>query len=151
MNLVTINDNFANADPLFLADEQAAVNILNATFTNNVTVTITVGLGAIMSWNDQFRAFVPRVLDNQNGAAANYNFQKVDFLTYSDLRTNLRTKGQPNFFTTANLPVGNSINNISNFYISSSVAKAWGMAVGQPTRPTASSASASVSPPAPRG
>jgi hypothetical protein len=30
----------------FLADEQTAVNIYNATFTNNITVTLNVGFGS---------------------------------------------------------------------------------------------------------
>src|SRR5262249_33986994 len=48
-------------------------------------------------------------------------------LTYPELRQQLLTFGQPNFFTGANLPVGNSLNGMSDFVISSSVAAAFGL------------------------
>jgi hypothetical protein len=44
MQIIPVNDAAAQADPSFLADEQAAINIYNATFTNNITLTSTSAL-----------------------------------------------------------------------------------------------------------
>jgi hypothetical protein len=103
----------------FLQDEQTAINLLTATFTNNITLTFNVGFGS----------YGGQTLANQNTAVAAVNTNNATFLTYSQLRTALLTSGQPNLFTGANLPAGDSINGISNFYISSSTAKAFGLRV----------------------
>jgi hypothetical protein len=131
MNIVLRNDTVANADPSFLADEQTAINILNRTFTNNITLTFDVGLGSILQWNIASQSFVRSPLP-ANSSAANINFFKTISLTYSELREKLLTFGQPNFFTPTNLPAGDSINGMANFYISSSEAKAFGMPVPTP-------------------
>jgi hypothetical protein len=103
----------------FLQDEQTAINLLTATFTNNITLTFNIGFGS----------YGGQTLANQNTAVAAVNTNNATFLTYSQLRTALLTSGQPNFFTGANLPAGDSINGISNFYISSSAAKAFGLRI----------------------
>src|SRR5262249_56034521 len=56
-------------------------------------------------------------------------------LTYPELRQQLLTFGQPNFFTGANLPVGNSLNAMSDFLISSTLAAAFGVANPNPNKP----------------
>ena len=105
----------------FLQDEQTAINLLTATFTNNITLTFNVGFGS----------YGGQILGNQNTAVAAVNTNNAIFLTYSQLRTALLTSGQPNLFTGANLPAGDSLNGISNFYISSSAAKAFGLVPNQ--------------------
>jgi hypothetical protein len=131
MNIVLNYDPVAAADPSFVADAQAAVAILNRTFTNNITLTFDIGLGSILSWDRLTQSFVRGPLA-ANTSAANINFFKTIGLTYSELRTNLLTSGQPNFFTPTNLPAGDSINGMANFYISSSEAKAFGLPVPTP-------------------
>ena len=106
----------------FLRDEQTAISLLTATFTNNITLTFNVGFGS----------YGGQTLNNQNTAVAAVNTNAAVFLTYSQLRTALLTSGQPNFFTGANLPAGDSINGISNFYVSSSAARAFGLRVPNP-------------------
>ena len=128
---ILVNNDFSNGPRQFtqaeidnfLADEQAAINMLNRTFTNNITLTFDVSYG---SFQGQNLSTFPRVM-TQNTSLGNINFAKADFLTYSQLREDLLTSGQPNFFTTSNLPAGNSINGISNFLVSSSVAAAFGL------------------------
>src|SRR5262245_37764543 len=123
MNIVLNYDPVAAADPSFVADAQKAVAILNATFTNNISLTFNIGLGS-------FAGGVP-ISPGESVAAVN-PLASV-FLTYSQLRDYLLRFGQPNFFTTTNLPAGNSINGISNFWVSSSVAAAFGLVA--PNRP----------------
>jgi len=106
----------------FLRDEQTAISLLTATFTNNITLTFNVGFGS----------YGGQTLNNQNTAVAAVNTNAAVFLTYSQLRTALLTSGQPNFFTGANLPAGDSINGISNFYVSSSAARTFGLRVPNP-------------------
>jgi hypothetical protein len=131
MQIVLRNDPVAQADPSFLADEQTAINILTATFTNNITLTFDVGFGSILTWDTPSQSFLRRPT-GPNTALANINFFQEISLTYSQLREKLLTFGQPNLFTTTNLPAGNSINGMANFYISSSEAKAFGMPVPTP-------------------
>jgi hypothetical protein len=130
---ITINNDFANGPrpftpqeiASFLQDEQTAVNMLNSTFTNNISLTFDVGFGSFEGVNlDVFPG-----VNTQNTSLGNINFARADFLTYSQLRTELLQDGQPNFFTPINLPAGNSINGISNFLISSSVAAAFRLPV----------------------
>src|SRR5262245_17944903 len=52
---------------------------------------------------------------------------KVKVSARSQLRQGLLTFGQPGFFTAANLPNTNSINGVSNFWISSSVGALFGL------------------------
>ena len=85
MNIVLNYDPVAAADPSFVADAQAAVAILNRTFTNNITLTFDVGLGSILTWDRHSQSFVRGPLA-ANGAAANINFFKEISLTYSELR-----------------------------------------------------------------
>jgi hypothetical protein len=107
----------------FLADERTAINIYNATFTNNITVTLNFGFGSIDG----------KMLAKQDEGAAQINARTTDLLTYSQLSADLRTFGEPNFFNVANLPEGDSINGISpNFLISSSITKVFGMPVPNP-------------------
>jgi hypothetical protein len=103
----------------FLQDEQTAVNILDSTFTNNISVTIDVGYGS----------FRGQVLNNQSFSVgdANTNAGAQFQLTYTQLRNDLLAFGQPGFFNAANLPAGNSINGVSNFWISSSVGACFGL------------------------
>jgi hypothetical protein len=101
----------------FIADENTAINILDAAFTDNISVVFNVGFG---SYNG---ALMP----NQNISEADVNEAAVFFLNYSTLRQDLLTFGQPNFFTAANLPAGNSINNQTNFWVSSSVGAIFGL------------------------
>jgi hypothetical protein len=106
----------------FLADEQTAINIYQATFTNNVTVTLNFGFGSLKG----------KTLAKQDEGAAE---QTLIFLTYSQLRPALLASGQPGFFNAVNLPTGNSLNGVnvpgvSNFFISSSQQKALGLSPG---------------------
>jgi hypothetical protein len=132
MNIVLNYDPVAAANPSFVADAQAAVAILNARFTNNITLTFDIGLGTILKWDVPSQSYIRGPTPSPNTSVANINFFKEIDLTYSELRTNLLRFGQPNFFTTTNLPAGNSINNISNFFISSSVGKAFGLPIPNP-------------------
>jgi hypothetical protein len=100
----------------FTQDEQTAINILDAAITNNITITINVGFG---SYNGI-------TLTNQNVSEGNTNFGY--FVSYSTLRSDLLTFGQPGFFNNANLPNTTSINGVSNFWVSSSEAKIFGIA-----------------------
>jgi hypothetical protein len=115
----------ANPDPGLLADENAVRAILQSMFFNNITLTFNVGIG----FNPGTGAIV-----GPGAAAAGPNANKYVFRTYAQVRTALLNSGQPNFFTDANLPPGNSITptpgqpgTISNFFISSSQAKALGL------------------------
>jgi len=92
----------------YLQDEQTAVNMLNATFTNNISLTFNVGFG---SYQGRILPSNPQdpTADPQSSAVAAPNTINAVFLTYTALRNNLLTKGQPNFFTPTNLPAGNSI------------------------------------------
>jgi hypothetical protein len=105
----------------FLADEQTAINILDAAFTDNISVVYDVGFGS----------FEGQVMPNQTISEANVNTNAVFFLTYSQLRQDLLTFGQPNFFNAANLPAGNSINGVTNFWVSSSVGAIFGLFTAQ--------------------
>ncbi len=127
---ITVNNDFATGGPFtqaqidsFLQDEQTAVNILNATFTNNIALTFNVGFASI-----EGQKMAPR-----DGGLGNVNFDAAVLLPYSQLWADLLTFGQPGFFNAANLPDGASINGMSNFWISPSAAAAFGMAA--PNRP----------------
>jgi hypothetical protein len=115
MNIICQND--PGVPQSFLNDEAAAVNILDAAFTNNITVTIKVGYG---NYNGT-------TLTNQNISEGGTNFGY--FLTYQQLRTDLLTYGEPGFFNNFNLPNFNDPNSPghSNFWVSSSEAKIFGI------------------------
>jgi hypothetical protein len=115
MNIICQND--PGVPQSFLNDEAAAVNILDAAFTNNITVTIKVGYG---NYNGT-------TLTNQNISEGNTNFGY--FLNYRTLRSDLLTYGEPGFFNNFNLPDFNDPNSPghSNFWVSSSEAKIFGI------------------------
>src|SRR5215467_1482245 len=127
MQITVIND-FSNGPrqftqqeiDSFLQDEQIAVNILNSTFTNNISLTFNVGFGSFQGQDLNKRPDV----GSQDKSVGNVNFSKANLLTYSELRTKLLDLGQPGFFNAANLPEGNSINGMSNFWVSPSIAAA---------------------------
>ncbi len=125
---ITVNNDFNTDGPFtqaqinsFLADEQTAINILDAAFTDNISVVYDVGFGS----------FEGQIMPNQTISEANVNTNAVFFLTYSQLRQDLLTFGQPNFFNAANLPAGNSINGVTNFWVSSSVGAIFGLFTAQ--------------------
>jgi hypothetical protein len=119
----------ANPDANLVADENTAKTILESTFFNNITLTFNVGNG-----------FNPRNGNNVPGGIGGP--LTVELVTYANLRNALLAKGQPNFFTDANLPAGNNIpitpgqpalGTMSNFWVSSSQAKALGIPLANPT------------------
>jgi hypothetical protein len=121
---ITVNNDFATFGGFnqaqinsFLADEQTAINILQSTFTDNISVVYNVGFG---SYNGQ-------VLADQTISEADVNQAAVFTLTYSQLRQDLLTFGQPGFFNAANLPAGTSLNGQTNFWVSSSVGAIFGL------------------------
>src|SRR5262245_55417440 len=123
-----------NANATLVADENRAKAILESMFFNNITLTFNVGNG-----------FVPPesgfpAVDVTGAGATLTNRETNVFVTYAanpntGLRDALLNRGQPNFFTAANLPAGNRVITnpgaqnpfgISNFWITSSQAKALG-------------------------
>jgi hypothetical protein len=127
MNVNRDGSAVANPDANLVADENTAKTILESTFFNNITLTFNVGLG-----------FNPLNGINVVGTGAAGPNTNV-FVTYGNLRNALLGKGQPNFFTAANLPAGNNIpitpgqpalGSMSNFWVSSSQAKALGIPLG---------------------
>src|SRR5258707_938559 len=122
---IQVNNDFNNAGQFltpdqinsFLADEQTAINILDSTLTSNVSVVFNVGFGSYQG----------QTLQNQFLSEADVNSNAVFTLTYSQLRQDLLTFGQPGFFNAANLPAGTSLNGVTNFWISSSVAACFGL------------------------
>jgi len=84
---ITVNNDFNNGGQFFtqaqinsfLQDEQTAINILNATFTDNISVVFDVG----------FKSYRGQVLNNQLISLADVNSDAVFTLTYSQLRTDL--------------------------------------------------------------
>ena len=101
----------------FLADEQTAINILQSTFTDNISVVFDVGFGSYRG----------APLQNQLISEADVNSDAVFFLDYSQLRQDLLTFGQPGFFTPANLPAATGLNGKTNFWVSSSVGACFGL------------------------
>ena len=70
-----------------------------------VTVTFDVGFGA----------YRHNIMQDQNVSLADANLEDLDnrfFLTYSQLRQDLLTFGQPGFFNAANLPAGTDISRL---------------------------------------
>jgi hypothetical protein len=134
---ITVNNDFATGGPFtqaqidsFLQDEQTAVNILNATFTNNIALTFNVGFASI-----EGQKMAPT-----DGGLGNVNFDAAVLLPYSQLRADLLTFGQPSFFNAANLPDGVSLNGMSNFWISPAPRRlsGWPPRIGLPTALSAS-------------
>jgi hypothetical protein len=122
---ITVNNDFNNGGQFFtqaqinsfLQDEQTAINILQSTFTSNVSVVFNVGFGSYQGVT----------LNNQFISEADVNQNAVFFLTYSQLRQDLLAFGQPGFFNAANLPAGTSLNGRTNFWVSSSVGACFGL------------------------
>jgi hypothetical protein len=111
---VIINPINDTTNASFLADEQTAINILQSTFTANVTVNIKIGFG---DYNGT-------TLQNQSVSGGNINFAYA--ATYSQLRNYLINAADVGFFNNTNLRNTASINGISNFWISSSQARILG-------------------------
>src|SRR5262249_9878156 len=136
-DFTTASGSFTPADEAsFEEDVQTAINIFDATFTNDITLTLNVGFGSFSELtynNDGVVSITPRKMTAKEGGLGNVNFDAAVLLSYSQLRTALRAFGQPGFFNDANLPAGDSINNMSNFWVSSSIAAALGLA--NPNRP----------------
>lgn len=114
--MITINYlpyNETNDDPSFLADEKTAVDILEATISNPITVNIQIGFG---DYNG-------RIISNQNYSYGDINTPY--YIDYTTLKSDLQTFGETSFFNSTNLP-----NNPgqSNFWISSAEAKIFGIA-----------------------
>ena len=125
-DFTTASGSFTPADEAsFRQDVQTAINIFDATFTNDITLTLNVGFGSING-----RLMKPE--DGENGGLGAPNANAVVLVTYSQLRDRLMTSGQPGFFNAANLPAGDSINGMSNFWVSSSQAKALGLPLNDP-------------------
>jgi hypothetical protein len=123
-DFTTASGSFTPADEAsFRQDVQTAINIFSATFTNDITLTLNVGFGSING-----RLMKPE--DGENGGLGAPNAAVL--VTYSQLRDRLLTSGQPGFFNAANLPAGDSINGMSNFWVSSSQAKALGLPLEDP-------------------
>jgi hypothetical protein len=115
---VQITFNFLTPVPLdFVNDANTAAAILAATFTNNITLTFNVRFGLSALGNP----LAPL------GANAAINPNTAIYTNYTTLRNNLLSFGQPNFFTPTNVPAGNTLDGMTNFYIPSSVAKAFGI------------------------
>src|SRR2546429_2239747 len=122
---IQVNNDFNNSGQFltqaqinsFLQDEQTAFNIFDSTFTDNISVVFNVGFGSYQGVT----------LNNQTISEADVNSNAVFFLTYSQLRQDLLTFGQPGFFNAANLPAGTSLNGKTNFYVSSSVGAIFGL------------------------
>jgi hypothetical protein len=123
---IQVNNDFTTDGPFtqaeinsFLQDEQTAINILDTTFTNNISVVFDVGFGAIDG----------QVMDDQNKSLGGVS--AAFFMSYATLRNDLLNFGQPGFFNAANLPAGNSINGVSNFWVSSSIGACFGLFTDQ--------------------
>jgi hypothetical protein len=122
---ITVNNDFQHGGQVFsqaqinsfLQDEQTAINIFDSTFTDNISVVFNVGFGSYQGVT----------LNNQTISEADVNSNAVFTLSYSQLRQDLLTFGQPGFFTAANLPAGTSLNGHTNFYVSSSVGAIFGL------------------------
>src|SRR5262245_56477398 len=118
-NNVDISGNTVAADASLVADENAAAAIIDSMFANDITLTFDVGLGFLPGTN-------PPLLVGGAGLAFPNVLTDVS-VTYDTLRPALLASGQPGFFTDANLPEGENIDDISRFWISSSQAKALGL------------------------
>jgi hypothetical protein len=122
---ITFNNDFNSAgvqftpDQInsFLADEQTAENMIESTFTNNISVVYDVGFGSYRG----------QPLQNQNVSLAFVNENALFPMTYTQLRNDLLTFGQPGFFNDANLPPGPSLNGRTNFWVSSSIGACFGL------------------------
>jgi hypothetical protein len=121
---ITVNNDFATFGGFtqaqintFLADEQTAINILQSTFTDNISLVFDVGFGS----------YLGQIMQDQLISEADINSAAVFTLTYSQLRQDLLTFGQPGFFNAATLPAGTTLNDRTNFWISSSVGASFGL------------------------
>jgi len=133
-DFTTASGSFTPADAAsFQQDFDTAINIFSATFTNDIILTLDVGFGSIGTQtfdSNGAPSITRRKMTPTEGGLGAPN--AVVLVTYSDLRTALRNNGQPGFFNAANLPAGDSINNMSNFWVTSSQAKALGLPLQNP-------------------
>ncbi|MEY9750164.1 hypothetical protein ABIF65_009538 [Bradyrhizobium japonicum] len=111
INYLAYND---TTDPSFLADEKTAVDILEATIADNITVNIKIGYGD----------FNGITLPDQTKSGGDVNQSIFQFVDYATLQSDLEKYGQPGFFNSTNLP---SDPGQSNFWISSAEAKIFGI------------------------
>jgi hypothetical protein len=132
-DFTTASGSFTPADEAsFEEDVRTAINIFDATFTNDITLTLDIGFGSIGTETlvNGVPSITHRKMTATEGGLGAPN--AVGLVTYSQLRTALLTNGQPGFFNAANLPAGDSINNMSNFWVTSSEAKALGLPLQRP-------------------
>jgi hypothetical protein len=105
-----------SADASFINDLNAAIQILDSTFTNNVTINIKVGEGV--------DAQTGQTLSDQNVSKGGPSF--IYSLGYSSLRADL-INSDPEFFTSNSLPNLSSVNGVSTFNVSQAQAKMFGI------------------------
>jgi protocatechuate 3,4-dioxygenase beta subunit len=125
MNLILDYESSALAAPQsFLNAMQTAVNILDSTILNNITVTIEVG------YND----FLNNEITNL-GASAEGGDLSGSFVSYTSLRAALASHETSSLDQTFvnSLPTTSSVNGVSSLYVPSAVEKALGMI--SPTAP----------------
>ena len=125
MNLILDYESSALAAPQsFLNAMQTAVNILDSTILNNITVTIEVG------YNDFFNNEITGL-----GASAEGGDLSGAYVSYSSLRASLASnETSPLDQTFVNsLPNTSSVNGVSSLYVPSAIEKALGMI--SPTAP----------------
>ena len=125
MNLVLAYESSALAAPQsFLNAMQTAVNILDSTILNNITVTIEVG------YND----FLNNQITNLGSSAVGAD-TSGSFVSYTSLRAALASHETSTLDQTFvnSLPNTTSVNGQSGFYVPSAVEKALGMI--SPTAP----------------
>jgi protocatechuate 3,4-dioxygenase beta subunit len=125
MNLVLDYESSALAAPQsFLNAMQTAVNILDSTILNNITVTIQVG------YNDFYNNMITGL-----GASAEGSDLSGTFVSYTTLRAALASHETSTLDQTFvnSLPTTSSVNGTSGFYVPSAIEKALGMI--SPTAP----------------
>src|SRR5262249_41727526 len=97
MQIIPIYDAAANADHSFKNHVQAAINILQATFTSPITVRIDVEKGEFQGRDLSFFGVT------QNTSLGDINQALASTLPYSTLRMDL-INAVPGFFNETNLP-----------------------------------------------
>src|SRR5579863_8782885 len=125
MNLILDYESSALAAPQsFLNAMQTAVNILDATIQNNITVTIQVG------YNDWDNGLITNL-----GSSAVGGDMGGSFVSYTSLKTALASHENSTFDQAYvnSLPTGTSVNGVSTLYVPTAVEKALGMI--SPTAP----------------
>jgi hypothetical protein len=100
----------------FIHDLNAAIGILDSTFTADIKVRLQIGYGVDARTGD------PLTDQNTSYAAPSQLYP----LSYSDLSNNLKA-AIPGFFNDNNLPEGSSIDSISDFNVAAAQARAFGI------------------------